>query len=797
MTICGVESSGDSALVVRVTATPGDLTATIRQVRAVAAAVTAAALPEVIDVVPSPDRVTVIYDPRTVTDPDDLASQIGRLVAAAEGEPTLDGGTRHQIAVCYADGPDLDAACIAAGLDRDAFVQLHASPEYLVVAIGFVPGFAYLGGLPSALALPRRATPRPRVPVGSVGIGGSHTGIYPHASPGGWHLVGRSVAPLFDPHRTPPALLAVGDRVRFTPVEALPAIPETPVAKSEPFLAARNGLLTVLAPGLQTTVQDLGRPGHRAAGVAAGGPADRVGLLLANRIVGNPDSAAALEFPLVGPVLRFENDAVIALGGAAFSGLPRGRPMRVTAGSVVDLGHALLGCRGYLAVAGGLDVPAVLGGRGTYLYAGFGGLHGRPLAVGDRLPLGAADTWPEGDDWSLDPELFAAANGPHELRIITSGSNQRLLHHSHRVSARSDRMGLRLEPLDDTDAVDRPSPATGAGADAVSFAVLPGTVQVPPDGWPIVLLADAHTIGGYPVAGHVIAADLPRAGQLRPGDLVRFVAVSHPAARLALRRQEADLARVRHGLAARMRPRPTIDLNCDLGEGAGHDEAMVPLVTSVNIACGGHAGDEATMRRVALLARRHGVAVGAHPGHADRASFGRREWPIAPEAAADLVAEQVARLRSVAGPLAHVKLHGGLYHQAGRDRQLAEAIAARLVREHPGILVVAAAGSVLAAVARGQGLPVAEEAFADRAYGDDGRLVPRTAAGAVIADPAAVAAQAVMIAAEGRVTTASGRDDPLRADTLCVHGDGPDPVACLQAIHAAFARAGIALRAPA
>lgn len=239
-------------------------------------------------------------------------------------------------------------------------------------------------------------------------------------------------------------------------------------------------------------------------------------------------------------------------------------------------------------------------------------------------------------------------------------------------------------------------------------------------------------------------------------------------------------------------PRSTIDLNCDLGEGAALDAAVMPLVTSANIACGGHAGDEATMAATVALARRHGVAIGAHPGHADREHCGRRELPIAPADAAALVVEQVARLEAVAGETPrHVKLHGGLYHQVARDVALATAVADAIAARWPTMIVIAPAGSRLVAVARARCLAVAEEAFVDRAYAADGSLVPRSQPGAVIADPRAAAERAVRLVREGVVETNDGTTLALAADTLCIHGDGPDPAAFAAAVRAELARAGI------
>ncbi|MDA0253794.1 MAG: LamB/YcsF family protein [Planctomycetota bacterium] len=242
--------------------------------------------------------------------------------------------------------------------------------------------------------------------------------------------------------------------------------------------------------------------------------------------------------------------------------------------------------------------------------------------------------------------------------------------------------------------------------------------------------------------------------------------------------------------------RLSVDLNCDLGEGSAYDPALMPLATSVNIACGGHAGDAATMAAAAGLAREHGVAIGAHPGHPDREHFGRRELAMTPREAARLVVDQIQRLASVIGePPRHVKLHGGLYHQVGRDDQLAEAVVDAVTGRWPEMMLFALAGSRLAAVARSRGAAVAAEAFVDRAYAADGRLLPRSQPGAVLGDAAAAADRVVRLVREGVVEAADGTLLAIRAQTLCIHGDGPDPVALARAVREALAAAGIAVQA--
>lgn len=238
-----------------------------------------------------------------------------------------------------------------------------------------------------------------------------------------------------------------------------------------------------------------------------------------------------------------------------------------------------------------------------------------------------------------------------------------------------------------------------------------------------------------------------------------------------------------------------IDLNCDLGEGAGHDAELMPLVTSANIACGAHAGDPATIAATVELAKRHGVGIGAHPGFADPANFGRLEQAIDGAAAVELVLEQVDRLHGIAGPaLRHVKLHGALYNQVAREPGLAEAVALGLVRHWPRLVVFALAGSVFARRARDCGLAVAEEVFADRRYRRDGSLVPRDQPGAVIAEADEAVAQALAIVARGSAACAEGGAVSLRADTLCLHGDGADAVEFARRLRRALTSAGVTVQ---
>jgi len=242
----------------------------------------------------------------------------------------------------------------------------------------------------------------------------------------------------------------------------------------------------------------------------------------------------------------------------------------------------------------------------------------------------------------------------------------------------------------------------------------------------------------------------------------------------------------------------SIDLNADVGEGCD-DGAVLPYVTSVNIACGGHAGDEATMAATVAAASARGIAVGAHPSYPDREHFGRRELSLAPEAIDACVREQLLALQAIARAagvtVVHVKPHGALYNVAARDEATAQAVVRAVGSVDRGLRIVGLAGSRLLEAAAHAGLLAAGEAFADRRYTADGALVSRDVGGAVIDDPAAAADQALRIVREEHVATIDGTRVPVRAQTLCIHGDAPRAGEIARAVHVRLRDAGIAIRA--
>ena len=242
-----------------------------------------------------------------------------------------------------------------------------------------------------------------------------------------------------------------------------------------------------------------------------------------------------------------------------------------------------------------------------------------------------------------------------------------------------------------------------------------------------------------------------------------------------------------------------IDFNCDLGEGCGDDAAIIPLITSASIACGGHAGDDETMRATLRLCRQHGVAAGAHPGYADRVNFGRQAAQLSHGQIVELVVGQLTRLNMIAAEegvrLAHVKPHGALYNVAARDRTVADAIAAAVATFDPSLILFGLSGSQLTAAGKAAGLRVAHEVFSERRYEADGTLTPRGRDDAVIEDLDAALEQVRRFVREGAVIARTGEVVALRADTLCLHGDRTDAAAFARAIREALVADGVQIRA--
>lgn len=531
-----ISEAGDSALLLELDEVIN--VSVNAQAIAIATELRRASLPGVRDVVSTYRTVAVHFDP--------LATDIDRvrdaLTRAAGTPPAIVSGRTIVIPVQYGGemGPDLPEVASFAGISPDEVVARHTGVSYRVFMLGFLPGFAYMGIVDQTIAMPRRESPRVRVPAGSVGIAGRQTGVYPRDSPGGWRLIGRTPVSMFNPHRAPAALVAPGDTVRFV----RDRIPETAVTgrvdAAQPALEHGGRAITIVRPGLFTTIQDLGRFGHQVSGVPVSGPMDWQSHRIANALVGNEPGAALLEATLLGPEIRIESEAVIAIAGADLgarldgSDVPLHRPIRCRPGAVLRFGERRSGARACVAFGGGIAVPPVLGSRATHTYSGLGGLNGRPVAAGDRLPLG--DERAAGVSRALDVPLRRTSGGAR-VRVLPGPQGDHfppealevLLRSRFTVTPSSDRMGYRLAGA---------SIPRVAGREMISDATFTGALQIPPSGDPILLMADRQTTGGYPQLATVITADLPLAGQLAPGDWIEFEVCSRDQAIAALIAQE-------------------------------------------------------------------------------------------------------------------------------------------------------------------------------------------------------------------------------------------------------------------
>ena len=536
-----ISEAGDSALLLELDEVIN--VSVNAQAIAIAAALRRAGLPGIRDVVSTFRSVAVHFDPLTI----DVETIRDTLTRAADTPSTLAEGKTLVIPVQYGGemGPDLRAVAAFAGISPDEVVARHAGARYRVFMLGFLPGFAYMGTVDETIAMPRHATPRVKVPGGSVGIAGRQTGVYPRDSPGGWQLIGRTPVSLFNANRVPAALVAPGDTVRFVrdKISAPVVSGFSRTGDSPPRGGHYARSLTVLRPGLFTTIQDTGRWGHQASGVPVSGPMDRLSHRVANALVGNETTAALLEATLAGPEVRIDHGAVVAVTGgdlgASLDGhaLPLHRPIKCRPGAVLRFGERRSGARTYVAFSGGITVSPVLGSRATHTYCALGGSDGRPIASGDRLPLGEERG---SSPWRVISTPLRTVSGGARVRIIPGPqldffpreALEVLQNSRFTVTPQSDRMGYRLTGGTIQRLEDR---------EMISDATFAGALQVPPSGDPILLMSDRQTSGGYPQIATVITADLPLAGQLAPGDWIEFEICTRPQAISALIAQEGAI----------------------------------------------------------------------------------------------------------------------------------------------------------------------------------------------------------------------------------------------------------------
>ncbi|WP_291799392.1 urea amidolyase family protein [Brevibacterium sp.] len=497
----------------------------------------AAALPGVLELVPAARTVLIRFDPARTSAAalSDAIRSLDLTAGATEAERSV------TLDVHY-DGEDLAEVADLLSVSVAEVVARHQRARWQVAFSGFAPGFGYLAGDDPLFDVPRRGSPRTRVPVGAVALAGEFTGVYPRSSPGGWQLIGQTDATLWDLDRDPPALFVPGTVVTFRSAERETVVAGEPGAARSTGAAASAGeargaeaaedsapSLTVVRPGLQLLPQDLGRPGFASLGVSAAGAADRTALRRANRLVGNAESAACLESFGGNVRLEVTGDGVAAVTGAegtitvtAGGGTvhrPRtGEPFSLVDGDRLELGPAERGVRRYLALRGGIAVETALGSASSDT---LGHLGPAALSAGDTVELHGPAAAPH----LVDPDLGGGRRLPApgetvELTLtlgpredwFTEAGIETLLGQEWTVTHESDRVGLRLTgevPLERARSGELPSEGAVTGA-----------LQVPPSGQPVLFGPDHPLTGGYPIIASVDDTDL--AAQLAPGVRIRF-----------------------------------------------------------------------------------------------------------------------------------------------------------------------------------------------------------------------------------------------------------------------------------
>jgi len=536
-----------------------------RKVRAFYEALQKDPFPGMVEAVPTYCAVSVHYRPETIR-----RKELERLLAERLNglkPASAESRTEKKVPVFYGGetGPDLEECARIEGVSAEELIRRHTEHPYYVFQLGFSPGHPYMARFEEPFSFKRRETPRVNIPEHSVVAQTGLTNITPFPQACGWNILGNTPINITDYYREEPFYFKAGDWVRLCPIDRAEyeRLKKENVPRPEPpvLCGEREGIL-VESPGARTTVQDEGRYGYQAYGVSPAGPMDHRAFHLANLLVGNRHSEAALELTMTGPALRFMEDAMIAVTGADLSPtlektdsrgdrnadkLPMYTPVRVKTGDVLRFGRRKNGCRAYISVAGGIRVPEVLGSRSTDLKNRLGGYEGRALKTGDRIPIGkTGDRIPIGKTGDRipigKPDARTAGSRPADritvpvypekeiaLRVVRGPQEDKLtkkalrsfFHYSSVVTDKSDRQGIRLdrEPLEFV-----------TDSNIISDGIPQGAIQVPGDGKPIVLLSDRQSVGGYTKIGTVIYADLPLLAQVMPGCRVRFVEVSQELA---------------------------------------------------------------------------------------------------------------------------------------------------------------------------------------------------------------------------------------------------------------------------
>ncbi len=547
--------AGDRALVVRF-GTEIDET-TNKKVRAMRQLLEKEKIKGIDEVIPTYCTLYVFYDPFQTT-PQDLIKKLTEIEGSAD-ESQLPPPRVLKVPVAYGGecGPDLDNVAKVHNLTPDEVIKLHANKPYLVYMLGFTPGFTFCGGLDENLATPRHKDPRLKVPAGSVGIAGKQTGLYAIQSPGGWQLIGRTYMRFYDPSKTPPIPVRAGDYVEFIPVSheefeknRSQVEADGSQDKVEFWQPGGEPVFEISSPGMLTTVQDRGRFGYQELGISCSGAMDEISFRLANRLVGNDDNEPALEITAVGPTMKVLTSALIAVTGADLSFAVNGQTkdpfqsLIVNPGDTISFGPIKKGMRAYLAVNGGLAVPEVLGSATTDLKIRLGGFKGRKLEKGDILNKRIAPIFDSFIGFSIDPAPFSFGGEDFTFRVIlgpeddhfSNAGMDTFLNSEYEISNNSDRMGSRLTG---------PVIEHGEkGPNIVSDGITYGSIQVPGEGYPLIMLKDRQAIGGYTKIATLCSVDAFRFGQMKPGEKVRFQAITLSQAQDLLWKMEYELTKV-------------------------------------------------------------------------------------------------------------------------------------------------------------------------------------------------------------------------------------------------------------
>lgn len=503
---------------------------------ALLAALQANPLPGIKEMVPAARTLMVGFSAE-ITNAGELAASLSKLDLVA---PIRQDNRIVEVPVDY-HGDDLAEVAELTGISVEEVIRRHVAREYRVAFCGFAPGFGYLVGGDPALHVPRRKTPRLRIPAGTVGLAGSFSGVYPQVSPGGWQLIGTTPVKMWDITRTPPAYFQPGYRVRFidlamvkTQVAVAMPTQRTSAPPAEP--AGENAVqLSIIAAPLPALFQDLGRFGQTGQGVSASGALDRGAFKAANRLVGNEEAEPCLELMGGGFSFRSNKRAVIGVTGAPCGIKIRtaegkiftaktGTPLALEAGDEVSFSAPSSGVRSYLAVRGGFKVAKILGSASTDTLAMVGPA---PVQVGSVLTVNDFNTVSASVSLEEIPAFILPKAGEVVTLDLTLGPRpdwfsgpalEMLTSTEWVVTPQSNRVGIRLDGdgvLERSRSDELPSEGTVTGA-----------VEVPANGKPLLFLADHPLTGGYPVVGAVADYHLDLAGQIPVGAKIRFRSVA-------------------------------------------------------------------------------------------------------------------------------------------------------------------------------------------------------------------------------------------------------------------------------